>query len=556
MSIEDIIQSQTIERDQLKQKILESKAPKKIIVAGPGTGKTYTFTEILSTSKGGNNLAMTFINLLKDDMESKLGACANVKTLHSYAIGVLHKIKGEFDLFPGLSSIIRDDFKMFGYKTSDYDEYFKNLKDIDFDQDQFHARCEYYNAFSFDYALYLAYYSIKDGEYIPEPFDNIVIDEFQDFNLIEIAFVQELAAYGNILIVGDDDQTVYSQKGSSPKYIREFYRSGEYKIFELPFCNRCPLPIVESTKNIIKKAIQNGYLKDRIDKRFECFIGSKLLENEEYPTITYAQLKSASKLADYVKQEIDRITQRDIVESWGDDPYSTVLIVGRSQYLNKLQKELKSRPNVSRKSSSKKEVNLTINAYKCLTKNIKSNLGWRLLMENFLPKPLVKDIIQKTSDNKTPIYNLLPDDFVDKHSRNSLLLKNNEQDGSDNDFVVSSLIQSGIPTDYIPSIRRTFLPSMQDVEDRTKPSIVLSSFEGCKGLSAGHVFIVGANNGVIPMDKNAITDDEISKFIVALTRTKKKCYILSDKYFESPKDKAGNWIDAQTRSALIDWIDP
>ena len=56
--------------------------------------------------------------------------------------------------------------------------------------------------------------------------------------------------------------------------------------------------------------------------------------------------------------------------------------------------------------------------------------------------------------------------------------------------------------------------------DKTKPSILLSSFVGCKGLSAGYVMIVGANDGSIPKDSCKISDVEIAQFMVALTRTK------------------------------------
>ncbi|MEI9960192.1 MAG: hypothetical protein WDM76_03380 [Limisphaerales bacterium] len=63
-----------------------------------------------------------------------------------------------------------------------------------------------------------------------------------------------------------------------------------------------------------------------------------------------------------------------------------------------------------------------------------------------------------------------------------------------------------------------FLPKEEEEKaaiDKTKPRILLTSFKGCKGLSAGHVFLVGVHNGSIPKNANAINDVEISQFIVA-----------------------------------------
>ena len=45
---------------------------------------------------------------------------------------------------------------------------------------------------------------------------------------MEVAFIDELQKRGPILIVGDDDQAVYSLRNSSPEYIRSKFMSGDY----------------------------------------------------------------------------------------------------------------------------------------------------------------------------------------------------------------------------------------------------------------------------------------------------------------------------------------
>jgi len=52
------------ERERYTRMIIESDAAKKLIVAGPGTGKTHVFRQKLSKC-GGRGLALTFINSLE-----------------------------------------------------------------------------------------------------------------------------------------------------------------------------------------------------------------------------------------------------------------------------------------------------------------------------------------------------------------------------------------------------------------------------------------------------------------------------------------------------------
>src|SRR5207245_990943 len=90
-----------------------------------------------------------------------------------------------------------------------------------------------------------------------------------------------------------------------------------------------------------------------------------------------------------------------------------------------------------------------------------------------------------------------------------------------------------IPADYRDSI----CPEAQKFEEPApkaklpqpefgKPTIKLTSFQSAKGLSAQYVFVVGLHNRDLPKNPNKIDDIEICKFLVALTRTRKQCYLL------------------------------
>ena len=60
-------------RGQATTKILNSGAQKKVIVAGPGTGKSFTFTNLLSqVPDGKSSLVFTLINNLVDELKRDL----------------------------------------------------------------------------------------------------------------------------------------------------------------------------------------------------------------------------------------------------------------------------------------------------------------------------------------------------------------------------------------------------------------------------------------------------------------------------------------------------
>jgi superfamily I DNA/RNA helicase len=77
-------------------------------------------------------------------------------------------------------------------------------------------------------------------EKIPK-YSHIVVDEFQDFNKLEVDFINLLAKNSPILLAGDDDQALYQFKGSSNQFIRDRFNKTfvGYEPFNLPYCARC-----------------------------------------------------------------------------------------------------------------------------------------------------------------------------------------------------------------------------------------------------------------------------------------------------------------------------
>jgi superfamily I DNA/RNA helicase len=52
-------------------------------------------------------------------------------------------------------------------------------------------------------------------------YEQVVVDEFQDFNKLEVSLIELLAEKSPILLAGDDDQALYDFKDASPEHIRE-----------------------------------------------------------------------------------------------------------------------------------------------------------------------------------------------------------------------------------------------------------------------------------------------------------------------------------------------
>ena len=145
-------------------KVLASKARKKLVVAGPGAGKTTLFRKLLDGTPGtaDQRLVVTFINNLKNDLEGSLGDAARVFTLHGYCQHLLHQhgglrngLSADFKCYPGLISLIKKDWVWL--QESKAPEFVSLMRDLacSAEQDSFYLdRANYYDAVDFDDSVY------------------------------------------------------------------------------------------------------------------------------------------------------------------------------------------------------------------------------------------------------------------------------------------------------------------------------------------------------------------------------------------------------------------
>jgi hypothetical protein len=258
-------------RKQITDNILGDNSGKIIILAGPGTGKSYLFKQICeknSLSGKNNNLVLTFINELVDDLSRDLYKLADVKTLHSFALGL---IPGNKKIFIKLGDIIEEDYFVINDEIINYKNIFCNMIDKKEKLEFYSKRRKYYDYFSPNCSVYTL---IKIFENSPEKiprYSQILIDEFQDFNKLESTLIDYLSQQNSILIVGDDDQSLYAFKYANPNDIRAKYNSEEFKSYSLPYCSRCTKVTVDAFERVVQSAQSQGFLKDRMAKQFIYF---------------------------------------------------------------------------------------------------------------------------------------------------------------------------------------------------------------------------------------------------------------------------------------------
>lgn len=82
----------------------------------------------------------------------------------------------------------------------------------------------------------------------------VVVDEFQDINLLDFSFIKAIAARANLVVTGDDDQAIYGFRGCSPDYIidLEEHLGRPFDSYELSINYRCPPNIVEHADRLIR----------------------------------------------------------------------------------------------------------------------------------------------------------------------------------------------------------------------------------------------------------------------------------------------------------------
>lgn len=133
--------------------------------------------------------------------------------------------------------------------------------------DEYNAKMTENNALDFDDLLYYVHKLFSDIPEILEKYRErykfVLIDEFQDTNKVQYQIFKMLGEkYGNIFVVGDDDQSIYGWRGADSRNLLKFSQDfADCQIFKLEQNYRSTKRILEVANQII---VQNDGRFDKV----------------------------------------------------------------------------------------------------------------------------------------------------------------------------------------------------------------------------------------------------------------------------------------------------
>lgn len=530
--------------------VVADDARNKIVVAGPGTGKTFLFRRVLAGKE--NTLTLTFVNALVEDLSLELLGLSDVRTLHGFARQQIEKATGEsVPVFPKLSAVIRQDVLALLERDVDFDVLFHNKVDGDENLLFYRTRRKYYGHYGFSDMVYDAVrYFARHPESIPQ-YTQVVVDEFQDFNLLEVTLIEQLASRSPVLLAGDDDQALYETlKCASADHIRQRHgnRAAGYTSFNLPYCSRCTRVIVDATNDVIASAKREGCLRGRIDKPFRYFDDpQKDRDSHRYPFLVHAQVY-AKQIPWFIQERIKGIATA-VRETF------SVLILSptrtQCQFVAGALRE-KGFGNVHYVEKQDTPEPTLLEGLNLLIEDNASNLGWRIVAKSLLAAPDFTALLTETAKRNPPAFPDLIASATKRKVKGLLHLLRAARDGkreADDTEAMQLLKEMGIdPVGMAMDLLRDQVPvagkHLVDFGVR-RVLITATTIPSAKGLAADYVFITHFDDRYFIKDhgKGGLKDQDICSFLVAITRARKQVFLVSSDRNRDPTFL--QWIDAK-----------
>ena len=248
-----------------------------LVKAGPGSGKTRVLTErvkhLLSAKKRGKVLALTFSNMAAEEMRSRLELDPNVgdaiervtvSTIHSFCLDIIQSrgyligLRSDISLFenetdrtamlrnvmlsePEYTSILQSQEKPNVFLSNCLSMISEQKRELVMPDAsnanepfpdiyrKYNDALASQNAMDFDDILFFTYRILAENLDIVKLYNSvyryICIDEAQDLNEAQYRVIQALCGndFCNIMMVGDENQSIYAFNGSSSKYMSEFF---------------------------------------------------------------------------------------------------------------------------------------------------------------------------------------------------------------------------------------------------------------------------------------------------------------------------------------------
>lgn len=372
----------------------------------------------------------------------------------------------------------------------------------------------------------------------------ILVDEFQDTNILQLKFVELLASvHGNIVVVADDSQSIYSFRGARFENVNDFLKVKGTKLFKIQTNYRSTERIVKLINTMIPeksvpkvlKAVKPGGMKPKLvqvsDSQDEAvFVARevlKLIEHGFEPSQIAVLYRSHSHSLDLqlelAKQKIDfkilsglRFTETAHVK----DILAFLRILQNPKEKVSWIRIARLFPGIGAKTASKL-ADQASNSQHMDPVKILDELGDK--RESIEQMKLIFDRMQNQSRIDMMI-SVLNDRFYSDY------LSNNYPDHLERQQDINRLIQIA---ERYKSLERflTDLTVSNDVNDDSTPKnlLTLTTIHQAKGLEWDVVFVLSVNPGDFPSYYSILEnniDEEERIFYVAITRAKQLLYII------------------------------
>lgn len=397
----------------------------------------------------------------------------------------------------------------------------------------------------------------------------ILIDEFQDINRVQYDVIRMLATpENNLFIVGDDDQSIYRFRGARPEIMLNFPK-------DFPKAKQIVLDVnYRSTKAIVNGAARViGHNANR-------FVKQIVTTNEQGANIHIQEVKHPIEESKYVIGEIQKalktgvppteiavlfrtnVEARAMVESCME--YSMPYHMREhfpNLYEHFIAKNLIAYMKMALGDRSRKlflEIMNRPNRYIGRNYVDRGEISFEDLRNSYQDKEWMLDRIDQLEVDFRIIKRCAPyaaiqyirkhigyDEFLKEYAMKRRIrldelmdvMREIEERTKEYKTIEEWLIHI---EEYGDAIRR-----QENLREQSPNSITLMTMHGAKGLEFDTVFIIGANEDVIPYKKaesNEEIEEERRLFYVAMTRAKRRLIISYSKERNGKKKEQSRFV--------------
>lgn len=551
------------ELNEQQSKAVEYTDGPSIVLAGAGSGKTRVLTyKVLHLIHNENVdpskiMMMTFTNKAAKEMQKRVGSTLGfIGTFHSFCAQVLRKDGQHVGVPPSYIiydtddtiALIKDILKgMTVYKkitpttikykiSSAKDNLLTPEQFVKFARNEtdevvsrvykkYQARLEKNNAVDFDDLIFKTVELFRDHPEVRErynkTFTHVLVDEFQDTNAAQYLLAKYLAqSHQNITAVGDFSQSIYSWRGADIQNLERFNEDFTgAKVFYLEQNYR-------STQNVLDLAYEV------ISHNETHPILELYTENDEGKDITIKELFNEQDEAIFIAEEIKKLN--------GKESYDDVAVLYRTNAQSRVIEEAFLHYGIpyvligGTRFYERKEIKdmlayirLYINPEEEISLDRAQKIGKRRY--NKLNE-LYKEVEQKEQEITT-------DDLIKLiFQRTGYLDMYDEEDPSDIPRIEnlkelrSVAIRFEDVHEFLQQVALVESEYSQNEKQRkSKQGVKMMTLHQAKGLEFPYVFIVGAEEGLIPHSRSIYDrhqlEEERRLMYVGITRAEKKLYI-------------------------------